>query len=135
VALHILRHTHASQLITSGMDIVTLSRCLEHSSLAITLTVYGHLLSPQHRAADIMEAAFANEDLIGSKMVANAVFFSLAPEEMLVISAGRVAEWFKAAVLKTARARRALVGSNPTPSANALKFLEKPCEAACKLRS
>jgi integrase len=63
VTLHTLRHTHASQLITSGMDILTVSRRLGHSSPAITLTVYGHLLSPQDRAADIMEAAFANAGL------------------------------------------------------------------------
>ena len=30
---------------------------------------------------------------------------------------GRVAEWFKAPVLKTGRGFRSLVGSNPTPSA------------------
>ena len=30
---------------------------------------------------------------------------------------GRVAEWFKAPVLKTGRGLRSLVGSNPTPSA------------------
>ena len=55
VTLHTLRHTHASQLITSGMDILTVSRRLGHSSPAITLTVYGHLLSPEDRAADIVE--------------------------------------------------------------------------------
>jgi integrase len=31
VTLHTLRHTHASQLITSGMDILTVSRRLGHS--------------------------------------------------------------------------------------------------------
>ena len=60
VTLHTLRHTHASQLITSGMDILTVSRRLGHSSPAITLTVYGHLLSPEDRAADIMQTVFAD---------------------------------------------------------------------------
>jgi integrase len=60
VTLHTLRHTHASQLITSGMDILTVSRRLGHSSAAITLTVYGHLLSPEDRAADIMQSVFAS---------------------------------------------------------------------------
>jgi integrase len=41
------------------MDILTVSRRLGHSSPAITLTVYGHLLSPEDRAADIMQAMFA----------------------------------------------------------------------------
>jgi integrase len=56
VTLHTLRHTHASQLITSGMDILTISRRLGHSSPAITLTVYGHLLTSEsggrHHAGD-----------------------------------------------------------------------------------
>ena len=65
VTLHSLRHTHASQLITSGMDILTVSRRLGHSSPAITLTVYGHLLSPEDRAADIMQATFANAGIEG----------------------------------------------------------------------
>ena len=65
VTLHTLRHAHASQLITSGMDILTVSRRLGHSSPAITLTVYGHLLSPQDRAADIMQAAFTDAGVEG----------------------------------------------------------------------
>jgi len=65
VTLHTLRHTHASQLITSGMDILTVSRRLGHSSPAITLTVYGHLLSPKDDAAAIMQATFANAGLEG----------------------------------------------------------------------
>jgi hypothetical protein len=34
-----------------------------------------------------------------------------------IADSGRVAEWFKAPVLKTGRGFRSLVGSNPTPSA------------------
>jgi integrase len=65
VTLHSLRHTHASMLIASGMDILTISRRLGHSSPTITLGVYGHLIhGTDDRAAQIMEAAF------GSKMVA-----------------------------------------------------------------
>ncbi len=41
VTLHSLRHTHASQLIASGVDVLTLSRRLGHCSAAITLRVYG----------------------------------------------------------------------------------------------
>jgi integrase len=65
VTLHTLRHTHASQLITSGMDILTVSRRLGHSSPTITLSVYGHLLSPEDRAADIMQATFAGAGVEG----------------------------------------------------------------------
>jgi integrase len=69
VTPHTLRHTHASQLITSGIDILTVSRRLGHSSPGITLTVYGHLLSPKDDAADIMQKtltdAFAKADMEG----------------------------------------------------------------------
>jgi integrase len=58
--LHALRHTHVSQLIAAGMDILTISRRIGHASAAITLRVYGHLFTnTDARAAEIMEAAFA----------------------------------------------------------------------------
>jgi len=59
ITLHSLRHTHASMLIASGMDILTISLRLGHSSPTITLGVYGHLVSgTDDRAADIMDKAF-----------------------------------------------------------------------------
>jgi integrase len=60
VTLHSLRHTHASHLIASGMDVLTISRRLGHGSPTITLGVYGHLFpNTDDRAAQIMEAALA----------------------------------------------------------------------------
>jgi integrase len=59
VSLHTMRHTHASQLIAAGVDILTISRRLGHHSGAITLNVYGHLISSQDRAADITQEMFA----------------------------------------------------------------------------
>jgi integrase len=59
VTLHALRHTHASQLIASGMDVLTISRRLGHGSPTITLSVYGHLFAnSDDRAAAVVEAAF-----------------------------------------------------------------------------
>jgi integrase len=59
ITLHSLRHTHASQLIASGLDVLTISRRLGHGSPAITLAVYGHLFAnTDDRAAQVMEAAF-----------------------------------------------------------------------------
>lgn len=59
VSLHALRHTHASQLIASGMDVLTISRRLGHAKPTITLGVYGHLFSnTDDRAVQVMEAAF-----------------------------------------------------------------------------
>jgi integrase len=60
--LHSLRHTHASSLIASGLDVLTISRRLGHGSPAITLGVYGHLFKPDDRAAAIMEAALTGID-------------------------------------------------------------------------
>jgi len=59
---HSLRHTHASTLIASGLDVLTISRRLGHGSPAITLGVYGHLFKPDDRAASIMESVFAGMD-------------------------------------------------------------------------
>jgi integrase len=60
ITLHALRHTHASMLIASGMDVVTLSRRLGHASPTVTLNVYGHLFSnTDDRAAEITEATFS----------------------------------------------------------------------------
>jgi integrase len=58
--LHGLRHTHVSQLIASGLDVLTISRRIGHASPAITLNVYSHMFSnTDTRAAEIMDATFA----------------------------------------------------------------------------
>jgi len=67
VTLHSLRHTHASMLINAGLDILTISRRLGHSSPTITLNVYGHLIhGGDDRAAQIMDAAFGSKTVAGS---------------------------------------------------------------------
>jgi integrase len=43
VTFHALRHTHASQLIDAGVDVVTIAKRLGHSGPSITLAVYAHL--------------------------------------------------------------------------------------------
>jgi integrase len=59
VTLHALRHTHVSQLIASGADVVTVSRRIGHGNPAVTLSVYSHLFgSSDQTAADITEAMF-----------------------------------------------------------------------------
>src|SRR5262249_55764809 len=60
VTLHALRHTHVSQLIASGEDVVTVSRRIGHSNPAVTLGVYSHLFgNTDERAASAVEAAMA----------------------------------------------------------------------------
>jgi integrase len=51
VTLHALRHSHASALIASGQDVVTVSRRLGHASPTITLSVYAHLFDKTDEAA------------------------------------------------------------------------------------
>jgi integrase len=59
VGFHNLRHTHASQLIDAGVDIVTISKRLGHSKPDITLRIYAHLL----RKDDSKAAAAINTAL------------------------------------------------------------------------
>jgi len=60
VTLHALRHTHVSQLIASGLDVVTVSRRIGHSNPTVTLGVYSHLFgNTDERAAAAVETAFA----------------------------------------------------------------------------
>jgi integrase len=59
VTLHALRHTHVSQLIAAGLDVVTISKRIGHADPAITLKVYSHLFkNTDDRAADVVDAAF-----------------------------------------------------------------------------
>jgi len=48
-------------LIKAGEDILTVSRRLGHSSAAITLGVYGHLISSKDGAAAAVEAMLAGK--------------------------------------------------------------------------
>jgi integrase len=60
VTLHALRHTHVSQLIASGLDVVTVSRRIGHSNPTVTLSVYAHLFGDTDQGASkVVEAALA----------------------------------------------------------------------------
>jgi integrase len=54
VTFHGLRHTHASQLIAAGVDVVRVSKRLGHASPKITLAVYEHMFNKRD---DISAAA------------------------------------------------------------------------------
>jgi integrase len=58
VSFHGLRHTHASQLISEGVDIVTISKRLGHAKPTITLAIYAHLFQKDDsKAAAAINAA------------------------------------------------------------------------------
>jgi integrase len=58
VTFHALRHTHASALIKAGIDVVSVSRRLGHSSPVITLKVYAHEFgsTESHVAVEAIES-------------------------------------------------------------------------------
>jgi len=61
VTFHGLRHTHASQLIASGVDIVTISQRLGHAKPNVTLAIYAHLFhTDDSKAAAAINAAMAS---------------------------------------------------------------------------
>jgi integrase len=51
VSFHSLRHSHASMLLRAGVDVLTVSRRLGHSTAAMTLDKYGHLIEGADAAA------------------------------------------------------------------------------------
>jgi integrase len=51
VSLHSLRHSHASQLLSGGVALPTVSKRLGHSSPHITAQIYSHALSQDEEAA------------------------------------------------------------------------------------
>jgi hypothetical protein len=60
ITFHALRHTHASQLIDAGVDVVTISKRLGHSGPNITLKVYAHLFHDKDdKAAEAINEALA----------------------------------------------------------------------------
>jgi integrase len=65
LTFHALRHTHASQLIDAGIDIVTISRRLGYASPTVTLAIYAHLF----RKRDDKVAKAINDALTSSGKV------------------------------------------------------------------
>ncbi|WP_082306833.1 tyrosine-type recombinase/integrase [Bacillus sp. FJAT-27245] len=48
IRFHDMRHTHASILISSGVDIVKIANRLGHSNPRTTLEIYAHLIPNSH---------------------------------------------------------------------------------------
>ena len=51
ITFHGLRHSHASQLIAAGVDIVTISKRLGHAKPSVTLAIYSHMFHTDDRKA------------------------------------------------------------------------------------
>jgi len=61
MTFHGLRHTHASWLLASGVDVKTLSERLGHADAAVTMRVYAHVLPGRDSAAAEAFARAAGE--------------------------------------------------------------------------
>ena len=59
VMAHALRHTRASALIASGLDVLTIGRRLGHGTPTVAPTVYGHLFANTDVTATHAEAAIS----------------------------------------------------------------------------
>ncbi|WP_374954411.1 tyrosine-type recombinase/integrase [Rathayibacter sp. AY1B4] len=60
IKLHEGRHTHATTLLSAGVNVRVVSERLGHTSAAVTLTIYAHAIkSLQRAAADMMGDLFA----------------------------------------------------------------------------
>jgi integrase len=60
ISFHGLRHTHASQLIDRGIDVVKVSKRLGHASPTITLATYAHLFDKRaDKSAEAINDAVA----------------------------------------------------------------------------
>jgi integrase len=60
IRLHDLRHTNASYMIASGIDLETAAKRLGHSKPSFTLDVYGHALEENdERAAEVLNTLFS----------------------------------------------------------------------------
>ena len=61
IRIHDFRHSHASNLIGEGMDIVAVSKRLGHSNVSITLQVYTHLIQKNNdKLIDFIEKSSQN---------------------------------------------------------------------------
>ncbi len=83
VTLHALRHSHASALIASGTDPVTVSRRLGHGSPVVTMSVYAHLFdrsdeARRRQSTRCIEHRAANREGSGANRVPIRRLFALA---------------------------------------------------------
>jgi len=59
VSLHTMRHSHASQLLSSGVSLPTVSKRLGHTDVHTTASIYSHALPKDDlKAAEAWEANF-----------------------------------------------------------------------------
>jgi integrase len=63
IALHDLRHTHATQLLRHAVPVKIVSERLGHASVVITLSIYAHVLPGDQERAAAVSAALIGEEV------------------------------------------------------------------------
>ena len=69
--VHVLRHSHARQLLREGLDPVTVSERLGHSSVRRTLDIYSHAMRGKDAAAARVWDAIQERDRTKKSKIAN----------------------------------------------------------------
>lgn len=63
IRVHDLRHSHASLLISQGVNVAVISRRLGHKSIKTTLNIYAHMFDKDAKeAADMMDKLYNSEE-------------------------------------------------------------------------
>ena len=63
IRVHDLRHSHASLLISKGVDIATISNRLGHEKISTTLNTYSHMFeSSAAGVADMLDDLYSGEE-------------------------------------------------------------------------
>ena len=62
VSMHTLRHSHASQLLSAGVSLPTVSKRLGHTDPSVTARIYSHPMPKGDvKAAELWDANFQNQ--------------------------------------------------------------------------
>lgn len=67
-SLHLLRHSHGSHLLASGMELTAVSERLGHSSPFVTATVYSHAIKGRDREAARKWEEFQKKDAVNDSV-------------------------------------------------------------------
>ena len=77
ITFHSLRHSHVSQLIAEGVDIVTISKRLGHAKPNVTLAVYAHMFKSDDGKVATRSTRPSIADAFGGNPVAMFAFVLL----------------------------------------------------------
>lgn len=117
IRLHDLRHSSATLLVASGMDIATISKRLGHAEISTTLNVYTHAINEQDQKASDMLDRLYSEPIQGHS---ERVTVKLSAEEKRLVECFRRApESVQESVLNLLEGKYTTAERNASPQASA----------------